>query len=395
MDTNNKKKLAVFLNKSNLINRKPTVDYLQQVRDLADIFDNETHPGVVSADNLFTGISASYEDYEYILLLNFAKPNDAEHNSLYLFRQEYAMQNFLQSPHHLEKLIETLSNSPYEGLMVVPPDYAIACSWETLENWLDYYDSISQWAKENNFHVDVAKGKPPLAMGYGCALIKTTALQGFNSLKFDEKELDSEFLSYAVPVFAQKNGFLPSYIMLSESVAHNMLGYINASNWMPDDMEEKKEEYYRFNKKQNAIIYKALEELKKADDDLRKEYMKTLDREVELRDEYMRTLDNATALREEYMKTLNNEIALREEYMKTLHREVALREEYEKTVEQEKVYIAQVAQLQSSLQNSIAQLKVADVFEKPMPYRYRLKLAFKSLLPIRFYKSLVQLVKRT
>ena len=216
----NHKRVAIFLCKQNLYYVESVLEDCKKLEKEADIYIGEGSSHTF--ENLGINVSASFLDYDYVVMINPFEKLEIETDASYFQRQTYYIKNMIGSLQALEKHIAILEESDVEGMLISPVDYIKACNLEHYETGEKYYPIIEKYVKEQGLKVPIEKNKMLIAENC-CAVIKTKALQGFEKLRGEIFE--PQFMSQLIPLYIQSRGFLTGYCISKEIMANNLFGY--------------------------------------------------------------------------------------------------------------------------------------------------------------------------
>ena len=239
-------RVAAFINTENLLKRPETEKLISGLPKYVEVFYDCGDAGKRTAENFFTGAEANYLNYDYVFILNFLPPSAAmDKTFVHLLRQEYVLQNLMGDADRIGKLVNILENSPMEGMLCVPADYMNSLNWELYESWSDCFDAVDLWKRQNALRVPIDKSKPPIMAENGCALVKTSAIKGFEQLEFPQ--MGSVMCAFLLPLYVQQKGKLPAYIICPQSAANLLAGYEAHADMLPETLKIKAE-YYQANR---------------------------------------------------------------------------------------------------------------------------------------------------
>jgi hypothetical protein len=230
---------AIFANIENILDSRRFFALLDQYRADYDVFVSKhfsTEP-----EGLFTGVDASYLDYDYVIYIDPPKRSKNESKRNCAARQEYYLYAMLEDRRIADSMIGIMQEQSLVGMLSYPIDYVQSSNWEQYENWADYFKLSQRWLRENDLHVPTAIDKPPLSPLGGCAVIRCKAIENLATLQF--KLFGSNYVGYLFALLCQSNGYLPQYAITSQMVVHNCLGYEASSSWMNNVLEIKKRYY--------------------------------------------------------------------------------------------------------------------------------------------------------
>ncbi|WP_075721210.1 hypothetical protein [Roseburia sp. 499] len=242
------RRIAIFINTQNIMEPEKVLAECRKFETVAEIFvGNQSSE---SLHNLGIDISANFYDYDYVVMINPFKESTREAQSVRLQRQTYYLKSVLKNISYLEREIDILEQSRYEGMLVPVIDYVKVCNGEDYLGWEDYYTKVVKAVGENQLNVSTDERKAPIISEGGCAIIRTSAIRGFEELKCEE--FDSQFICYLLSLYIQSQGYLPGYCMEHEMVANNILGYgavmPNKVQYFQPIMKLKCEVYYDIGK---------------------------------------------------------------------------------------------------------------------------------------------------
>ena len=221
------KKIAIFLNLKNIVQKEMVKNKCNEFREIADIHIGKHESNRI--ESLGIDIKASYKDYEYVVMINPFAAREFETEGSIVQREAFYIDNFLGSICELEKELELLEKNKFEGMLVSRMDYIKAHAVSNYEKWEDYYEAVELFDEENELRVTLSEAKSPIQVENGCAIIKTKALEDIEKTKHGE--LSPELLSYLLPVYMQSRGFLPSYFMKKDLLKNNNIGYTTLHNY--------------------------------------------------------------------------------------------------------------------------------------------------------------------
>ena len=197
-----------------------------------------TNKNSFNSKSLFLDIPSSVYDFEYVVYINPLKIMKEDQTPANYNRQRYAIETLLEN---IPKAIRILEENKRIGMLTPPMDIVKVSNWDNYEDWVDFYYLTRLWGKLNKFQVPIDEGSPPVAMTNGCAIFRVKALAHVDKLEFDC--FAPSFLSYALPLFVQENGFLPAYISSKNIGTNNILGYESMVSWI-SKLADVKKEYY-------------------------------------------------------------------------------------------------------------------------------------------------------
>lgn len=215
------KKVAIFLNIKNIVQKEMVEKRCHEFREVADVYIGKRRSNCI--ESLGIDIEASYKDYEYVVMINPFEAREFETEGSIVQRESFYINNLLGSVSELKEEIELLEKNKFEGMLVSRMDYIKAYAVSNYEKWKDYYEAVDAFNEENELQVILSEKKAPIQVENGCAIIKTKALEEIEKTKYEE--LSTELLSYVLPVYMQSRGFLPSYFMRKDLLKNNNIGY--------------------------------------------------------------------------------------------------------------------------------------------------------------------------
>lgn len=289
-------KIAIFINKSNIVEVEELEQHLKSFDKIADVFwaDDKSIPSI---NNLCTGVDADFRCYKYIMVVDpFMKEKD-ELGTTYNIRQKYYIYNFLDNPERLLQAIDILKNSRFEGMLTGSIDYVKSYYWNHYEQWNDLYYSVERWKEKNSINVQTSVDKSPVRGENGVFLLKTQAIDGLENTNI--RNYTMEFLSYAIPLFIQTRGMLPAYFVDSQRVANNIFGYEDFAMWIPE-LKQTKEKYYKWRNDYFTKIQKENER-----------YIKECESNIDLQHKYIQECENNIKYQQEYIAQLEMKISRR------------------------------------------------------------------------------------
>ena len=238
-------KIAIFANLKNAFEKEALSAHLARFSSITDVFVTESAQSDTAP--LWTGAEADFSKYDYICLIAstfYKKPSP----SLYsLIRQNYYIDNLLDSPAYLLHAISLLDACQYEGMLTVPGDFLGVCNWETHLKWREQFEAAKVWLSQNHMSVPLDPHKPPVMIENGCALIKVSALGNLKKKIWSSDSFNA--LPFLLPLHMQHNGFLPAYLIRESNIINNATGLESFVEWMPEIKAAREtyyKEYYRY-----------------------------------------------------------------------------------------------------------------------------------------------------
>ncbi len=215
-----KKKIAFFVNNKNIIQKDNIRKHIENFSNIADIFI--TSESKNSMESLGLDIEASYFDYDYIIYINPWEIKDFEYTILAIKRQQYYLDLFFENSTTINNMIKLLEDNKFQGLLTPIRDYLKTYNNPFYTTWNNIYNSMKTIFLNNSINVSISKENSPIVLENGCAIIKTKALSGIE--KIDGLIYSPEFLSFFIPLYIQKNIFLPAYIIKKDIMINNFFG---------------------------------------------------------------------------------------------------------------------------------------------------------------------------
>lgn len=235
-------RLAIFANLEYVLDTESLTKALNVYSLEYDVFLSKCAKN--DLDSLCTGVKADYNNYDYVVVINPDMPYKSEPDIRYATVQKYYME-LLKDKAILPKALELLECNPHMGMLSFPIDYVSAYNWEQWECWADYYHITRKWARKYDIDVPLSIDKPPVA-SCGACIVKTSAIEGINKMRFEL--FTREFISYALAIVCQHNGYLPQYIISKNLIINNSFGHETYTDWLPEVLKVKKE-YYKAEEK--------------------------------------------------------------------------------------------------------------------------------------------------
>ena len=110
------KKVAIFLNIKNIVQKEMVEKRCHEFREVADVYIGKRRSNCI--ESLGIDIEASYKDYEYVVMINPFEAREFETEGSIVQRESFYINNLLGSVSELKEEIELLEKNKFEGMLV-------------------------------------------------------------------------------------------------------------------------------------------------------------------------------------------------------------------------------------------------------------------------------------
>ena len=308
---------AAFVCMKNIVNRDKVRAMLDTLRGEYNIYISDEPGG--DAAGLFTGVPASFADYDYVLLVNPPASAQGEDMRRYAGRQAYAVEALLGERRTANAMIDLLQREPLAGMVSFPQDFVQSSNWDAGERWAQRYHQIETWLAENGLRVPIAMDSPPVVGLSGTAVIRCGAVANLCDLAFDQT--DGAFACYALALLCQANGALPVHALPRILAQQALMGYEELAD-LHEETAQIKRDYYEQMRRYNDQLEATVDSLRTSLEAQRESYRMLEAQQNMLRgqfaqkDAYCQALTQALEEQRESYRTLEAQQNLLREQLK-------------------------------------------------------------------------------